>query len=123
MKLWLVPASDAPATANVAKTLSHPISEVGKKSAGLDAEDFWYAWGAKSGIRNDPALRTMASGDLCLFFTSEREVGQNQYNWAAKVLEVPRSPQISKALWDVPDFEWVYPIERSPPKLRPLWRA
>jgi hypothetical protein len=37
--------------------------------------------GAKSGIRNDPTLLTMRRGDLCLFYTSEGGLGQNQYNW------------------------------------------
>ena len=64
MKLWLVPAADARATANVPKTLSQPISEARRSSAGLSAETARHAWGARSGARNDNTLQTMNSGDL-----------------------------------------------------------
>ncbi len=111
MKLWLVPASDAPATSNLPKTLSQPISEARRRNAGLSSENFLHAWGTRSGPRNDTTLQTMEPGDLCLFYTSEAGLRQNQYNWMAQVLEVRRSVQISEALWDTPDFEWVYFLE------------
>jgi hypothetical protein len=110
MKLWLVPASDAAATANVPKTLSEPISEGARRSANLTAENCRYAWGTRSGIHNDNKLRSMAAGDLCLFYTSE--AGRNQYNWIAKISDVRRSPEISEALWDTPDFEWIYFLDK-----------
>src|ERR1022692_1837864 len=111
MKLWLVPASDTPATSNLPKTLSQPISEARRKNAGLSGENFLHAWGAKSGPRNDTTLERMERGDLCLFFTLEASLRHKQYNWSAKVLEVRRSAQISEALWDTPDSEWVYFLE------------
>jgi hypothetical protein len=58
----------------------------------------------------------MNSGDLCLFYTSDAALGHNQYNWLAKVSEIRRSPEISEAFWDSPDFEWVYFLD-EPSKL------
>jgi uncharacterized protein YcgL (UPF0745 family) len=108
MKLWLVPASDAAATANIPKTLSGPIPKETRQNVGLTAEDCQHAWGTRSG-HNDKKLQTMETGDSCLFYTSD--MGRNQYNWIAKVSEIRRSPEVSKALWGTPDFEWVYFLE------------
>jgi MoxR-like ATPase len=58
----------------------------------------------------------MNSGDLCLFYTSDAALGRNQYNWLAKVSEIRRSPEISQAFWDTPEFEWVYFLD-EPSKL------
>jgi predicted RNA-binding protein with PUA-like domain len=105
MKLWLVPASDAPATANLPKTLSQPISNERKQRAGL-ADNYQHAWGARSGVKNDVTLEKLDRGDLCLFYTADSD--RKQYNWAAEVAEVRESPELSQALWDTPEFKWVY---------------
>src|SRR5438094_3614074 len=105
MKLWLVPASDVPATANLPKTLSEPISNERKQRAGL-ADNYQHAWGARSGVKNDVMLEKLDPGDLCLFYTADSD--RKQYNWAAEVAEVRKSAELSQALWDSPDFEWVY---------------
>src|SRR5438270_13526460 len=105
MKLWLVPASDPPATANLPKTLSQPISNERKQRAGL-TDGYQYAWGARSGVKNDVTLEKLGPGDVCLFYTADSP--RKQYNWVAEVAEVRESPELSQALWDTPEFKWVY---------------
>src|SRR5262249_26548008 len=105
MKLWLVPASDPAATANLSKTLSQPISNERKQRAGL-ADGYQHAWGTRSGVNNDQTFKKLNPGDLCLFYTADSS--RKQYNWAAEVVEVRKSSELSQALWDTPEFEWVY---------------
>jgi hypothetical protein len=108
MKVWLVPASDNAATANLSKTLSEPISAE-RKARGNVPDEAKFAWGAKSGPQNDGrVLNSMQPGDLCLFYTQTPGGQGKAYNFVATRTEATQSSQISEALWDTADFELVY---------------
>ena len=107
MNLWLIPASDDAADANIMKTLAAPISRQRAEAAGIEAGTL--AWGAKaSSDANVNRFRKMTPGDYCLFYTKRPGGGSKRYCWKGVISKTVQSRKISKALWDDPDFELVY---------------
>ena len=107
MNLWLIPASDDAADANIMKTLAAPISRERAEAAGIESGT--RAWGAKaSSDANVNRFRKMRAGDCCLFYTKLRGGGSKRYCWKGVISKTIESKKISKALWDNPDFELVY---------------
>ena len=107
MNLWLIPASDDAADANIMKTLAVPISRERAEAAGVEVGT--RAWGAKaSSDANVNKFKKMSSGDYCLFYTKRRAGGSKRYCWKGVINKTVQSTKISRALWDDPDFELVY---------------
>ena len=122
MNLWLVPASDDAADANVMKTLAVPISRERAEAAGIEVGT--RAWGAKaSSDASVNKFKKMSAGDYCLFYTRPRAGGSKRYCWKGVISRTVQSMKISKALWDDPDFELVYllkdvaPVDITPEQL------
>lgn len=107
MNLWLIPASDQPSRENLPKTLAEPISTSRAQQAGTTGDRF--AWGARATSEmNVNKFNRMAPGDWCIFYTQSRGGGDKKYRWLAEITRTTRSREVSKALWDTPDFELVY---------------
>jgi predicted RNA-binding protein with PUA-like domain len=122
MNLWLIPASDDAADANVTKTLAVPISSERAKTAGVEVGI--RAWGAKaSSDANVNKFKKMSQGDYCLFYTKGRGGGSKRYCWKGVISSTIQSPEIAKALWDDSGFELVYflkdvvPIDITPERI------
>jgi hypothetical protein len=122
MNLWLVPASDDVADANVAKTLAGPISQERAQRAGVAAG--LHAWGARaSSDMNVNKFNKMRPGDWCLFYTKAPNGGPKRYRWKGMISEKIQDRKVAEALWDDPSFELVYflddvtPIDLAPEQL------
>ena len=109
MNIWLVPATDDAATANVPKSLSNPIPRHLLADYGLLSQSDVYAWGARPGQNNTRAvLDRMKKGDVCLFYTRTADGVGRGYHWAGIVDSTRQSPDLSEAIWDTRGFELVY---------------
>ena len=90
MNLWLIPASDDAADANIMKTLAVPISSERAKAAGVQVET--RAWGAKaSSDANVNKFKKMSPGDCCLFYTRRRGGGSKRYCWKGVISSTVQS--------------------------------
>src|SRR5436190_20699779 len=109
MNIWLVPATDDAATANVPKSLSNPIPRHVLADHGLLSQSDVYAWGARPGQNNTRAvLDRMKKGDVCLFYTRAAGGVGRGYAWAGIVDSTRQSPELSESIWGTRDFELVY---------------
>ncbi len=109
MNIWLVPATDDAATANVPKSLSKPIPPNRLAGFGLSSQTEVYAWGARPGQNNTPAvLDRMKKGDVCLFYTRSPDGVGRGYHWAGIVDSTRQSPELSESIWGTRDFELIY---------------
>lgn len=109
MNIWLVPATDDAATANVPKSLSNPIPQHLLVDHGLLSQSDVYAWGARPGQNNTHAvLDVMKKGDVCLFYTRTAGGAGRGYHWAGVVDSTRQSPELSESIWGTHEFELVY---------------
>jgi hypothetical protein len=106
MNIWIVPAVDPFATANVKKTLSRPISADRMMNAGLTAESDLHAWGPPLGERNRDNVNRMCPGDPCVFYTKNEYSNVPAFHWIAKFTRLPDAPAInvSRAFWGSTGF-------------------
>jgi 5-methylcytosine-specific restriction enzyme B len=115
MNLWLIPGANEEAYRNLPKTMAKPISEERLQKAGLDeAGSEYYAWGTRKGKNevNVGKWQNMRPDDVCLFYTQDLSGGERAYHWVAKIVDTERSPKLSSAFWDDPEFELVYFLDK-----------
>jgi len=102
-KIWLVPASDFSATANLPRSLSECFSSDIKASVTKKGFDLDYAWGAKLGTgRNKTYHNQMEKGDVCLFYTADQQSPNERkkaYRWIAKIEEKVDDIELAKEIW------------------------
>ena len=96
MNLWIVPATQSDAPAQMLKSLSQPIPSERRSAAAVEGER--YAWGVEASDYNKNYFDTMSPGDWCLLRTEEE--GQQAYRWLAQIQRTVRSGDVAQALWD-----------------------
>ena len=91
-------------------SLAKPMSEEIRTKLGTAFE---FAWGARSGPQNDGRFEMLAPGDTCVFYTrSFSGNGGNQYYLAANVVGKTRSREAGETIWQDPNFELVYFVDK-----------
>lgn len=102
--LWLIPASNPLATANLALSMENEIDIEIRHALRERGVEQKYAWGAQRGT-NDSNLsiyRAMQAGDICLFYTADqREVDEpiKAYRWAARITELLEDHTVADQVW------------------------
>ncbi|WP_447042566.1 DUF3883 domain-containing protein [Vreelandella sp. H-I2] len=101
--IWIVPASDGPATENLPRSLAEGFASDIKASAINKGFDSDYAWGAKLGSgKNKTFHNQMQKGDLCLFYTADQQSPDEKkkaYRWLAKIEDKTDDPELAEAIW------------------------
>ena len=111
MNLWLVPASNDEAEANLPITLTRPIGDIrAERASHPKIAPGGRAWGTRWG--NAGLFAQMHPRDYCLFYT---RVGGNPrdkaFCWIARVTDMENNEALSRALWDSSEFPLVYIID------------
>jgi hypothetical protein len=102
--IWLIPASNPLATANLARSMENEIDIEIRHALRERGVEQRYAWGAQRGINasNLSIYRAMQAGDVCLFYTADqREVDEpvKAYRWAATITELLEDQTVADQVW------------------------
>jgi hypothetical protein len=116
MNIWIAPASDGGATANLPKSLSQPITQQKRDEMGLPA-DVKHAWGTTFSERKKGfVLDRMQEGDVCLFYTQSPDAAEKRYCWAATIAKTNQSRRWAEVIWGDGNFELIY-LLREPVRI------